>query len=159
MADKKSGGTFIPRELSESPAYIALSGFAPQLLVLIFNKRIFQQHGRKGKDKRVCINADAINITYTEFKTKFGVPHPRLTRGIDQLLEKGFIEIAHYGGAFRKDKSVFALSDKWRIWQPGTCFQTRPSVVKKGYQNHRKKITANETVPIHTNETVPITAN
>lgn len=79
----KSGGTFIKREMLESEAYLSLNGFAPQLLKLILLKRQFANHGRKGKEKRLCVNCDKLNITYAEFKNRFGITQPRMTRAID----------------------------------------------------------------------------
>jgi len=121
----KSGGTFIERELFESKAYLALKGFAPQLLTLVLGKRQFKMEGRRGKQKRVCINCGCLNITYTEFKNSYGISQPKMTRAIDQLLAKGFISRVHPGGAYRKDKAVFSLSTNWIIWQVGTVFESR----------------------------------
>lgn len=136
----KNGGTFITREIYESPAYNALGGFAPQLLIHILGKRQFETHGRKGKQKRVCVNCDKLNITYMEFKNGYGISQPRMTRAIDQLLEKGFITIVYPGGTFRQDKAVFALPDNWVIWQPGTVFETRNREgVKRGFCKPKKQ--------------------
>jgi hypothetical protein len=89
---KASPGTWVEKELWESKAYCSLKGFAPQLLLFFFGKRQFQTHGRTGKQTRICVNCDKINLTYVEMK-KYGISQPRLTRAIDQLLEKGFISV------------------------------------------------------------------
>jgi hypothetical protein len=137
----KAGGTFIERELFESKAYLSLKGFAPQLLTLILGKRQFKVEGRKGKQKRVCINCDSLNITYTEFKNEYGISQPKMTRAIDQLLEKGFISIMHPGGAFRKDKAVYSLSTNWIIWQTGTIFESRKKeTIKRGFCKPKEKL-------------------
>ena len=122
---KLAPGTWIERDRFESKAYLALTGFAPQLLTLILAKRQFENHGRKGKQKRICINCDKLNITYTEFKNKYGISQPRMTRAFDQLLAKGFLSIVYPGGTYRQDKAVYALSNNWVIWQPGMVFETR----------------------------------
>jgi len=135
----KSGGTFIEREMLESEAYLSLKGFAPQLLSLILLKRQFQNHGRKGKQKRICINCDKLNITYTEFDNKYGITQPRMTRAIDQLLAKGFLTIVNPGGAYRQDKAIYALSDKWLFWKPGIVLETREKEdLKRGYCKPKK---------------------
>ena len=89
---KLSPGTWVERELFQSPAFLSLSGFAPQLLIHILGKRQFSRIGRKGKEKRFCTNCDSLNITYTEYQ-KLGISQPRLTRALNQLLEKGFITV------------------------------------------------------------------
>lgn len=109
----------------QSKAFLALGGFAPQLLILVLAKRQFEKRGRRGKEKWVLVNGDKINITYPEFKNRYRITQPRLTRAIDQLLAKGFLSIIRPGGTFRQDKAVFALSDNWVIWQPGMTFESR----------------------------------
>ena len=139
MAKYKSGGTFIEREMLESEAYLSLKGFAPQLLTLILLKRQFKNHGRKNRQKRICINCDNLNITYTEFKNKYGITQPRMTRSIDQLLSKGFLSIVNPGGAYKQDKAIYALSNNWVIWHPGMVFESRErESVERGFCNPKK---------------------
>ena len=121
----KSGGTFIEREMLESEAYLSLKGFAPQLLSLILLKRQFQNHGRKGKQKRVCINCDNITMTYIELKKKYRITQPRATRAFDQLLEKGFLCVVNPGGGYQRDKAIYSLSNNWTIWHNGCSFNER----------------------------------
>lgn len=150
-------GTWFEREMFESKAFIALRGFAPQLLVLFLAKRHFENHAlKKGKIKRVCVNCDSIYFTYIEAKQKYGVTKARFTRAIDELLAKGFIAIVHRGGAYQKDKTIYGLSDKWLNWQPKMVFEVRQKEsVKRGFCDPKTEI-AHETVPIHSHETVPI---
>jgi len=141
MAKYKSRpGTWIEREMFESNAYLSLTGFAPQLLILIMGKRQFITHGRKGKEKRVCTNCDKINITYIEFKNKYGITQPRMTRAIDQLLAKGFLAIVNPGGTYRQDKAIYSLSNNWVIWQPGVLFEVREKEsVERGFCKPKKQ--------------------
>ena len=126
--------------MTESQAYIALKGFAPQLLTLVFGKRQYEKQGRKGKEKWICINGDSINITYAEFGRKYAITQPRLTRAIDDLLEKGFLSRVYPGGMCRHDKASFSLIDKWMLWRPGVVFETREKeLVKRGFCKPRKK--------------------
>ena len=138
--NKLPPGTWIEREMFESEAYLALTGFSPQLLTLILAKRQFENHGRKGKQRRICINCDKLNITYTEFKNKHGITQPKMTRAIDQLLEKGFLSRIYPGGTYRQDKAVFALSSNWIIWKPGMVFETRDREnVNRGFCKAKKQ--------------------
>jgi len=121
---KAAPGTWVEKELWESKSYCSLRGFAPQLLLHFFGKRQFHTQGRSGKQKRVCVNCKNINLTYVEMQ-RYGIKQPRVTRAIDQLLEKGFISIVNPGGGYNKDKATYALIDKWRIWSPGACFEKR----------------------------------
>ena len=133
-------GTWVEREMFESTAFLSLKGFAPQLLILILGKRQFITYGRKGKQKRICTNCDKINITYTEFKNKYEITQPRMTRAIDQLLEKGFLSIIYQGGTYRQDKAIYSLSDNWIIWQPGMEFEKRKREgVDRGFCRSKKQ--------------------
>jgi len=138
--NKLPPGTWIEREMFESKAYLSLSGFAPQLLTLILGKRQFIKVGRKGKEKRVCINCDKINITYVEFKNRYGISQPRLTRAKKDLLAKGFIATVYRGGTYRQDKGIYALSDKWIIWQPGMVFEEwKKESIERGFCKPKKQ--------------------
>ena len=153
---KAPPGTWVERETFESMAFLALKGFAPQLLILFLAKRRFDQTGRKGKKKRVCTNCESIIFTYVEAKEKYGITKSRFSRAIDELLAKGFITIIHHGGSYKQDKTVYGLSENWRHWQPGTVFEVRErETVKRGFCKPNKKVTL-ETVPIHSHENVPI---
>jgi len=133
------GKIWIDRAMIESRAYLSLSGFSPQLLTLVFGKRQFEKQGRRGKGKWVLINGDNINITYAEFKKKYGITQPKLTRAIDQLLEKGFLTVVRPGGTYRHDKAVYALSDNWILWKPGLTFQKRErEAVRRGFCEPKK---------------------
>lgn len=146
MAYKKRGaklpaGTWVERDLMRSKAFLSLKGFGPQLLVLFLAKRnreaITDRKGVKGKE---WTNLDNLRMTYAELES-LGITKPRVTRGIDELLTKGFIEIRHHGGGYKQDCSVYALSHEWKFWLPGmVCFK-REQDVKRGYQGqHKKKV-------------------
>ena len=96
-------GTWVERELFLSKAFWALKGAAPQMLIYIFGKR---QRGEirdhKGNKRTDWINLNRITLPYKELenlftdpvtKQKSGITQPRITRAIDQLLAKGFLEI------------------------------------------------------------------
>jgi len=129
-------GTFVERDLFESPAFLALGSVAPQMLIYFLGKRKFQQPNKKSKT-RICVNEDNLTLTYIECE-KLGITQPRATRGFDELLAKGFITIKHHGGSYKKDKNTYALSNQWMLWRKGTVFEKRPKAVKRGFQNAYK---------------------
>jgi len=126
-------GTFVERDLFESPAFIALSGVAPQMLIYLLGKRDFRKPGKKIQ-VRTCVNEDNLKFSYIELY-KLGITQPRGTRGFDELLAKGFITIKHHGGGGQKDQTVYSLSNRWLLWRKGTVFEKRPQVMKRGFQN------------------------
>jgi hypothetical protein len=127
-------GTFVERDLFESPAFVALSGVAPQMLIYILGKREFPKIGKT----RICVNSDEIKLSYIELK-KLRITQPRATRGFDELLAKGFIRIEHHGGGCQKDQSIYSLSNQYLLWKKGKVFSARPDVLKKGFQNSKQR--------------------
>ncbi len=129
-------GTFVERDLFESPAFIALGGVAPQMLIYFLGKRHFRKPHKNSKT-RTCVNETDLKFSYIELQ-KLGITQPRGTRGFDELLAKGFITIKHRGGGFQKDQTVYALSNQWQFWKKGKVFEERQRVMKRGFQNARK---------------------
>jgi len=141
---KFKAGTWVEKELFTSRAYLSLTGFAPQLLVLFLGKR----------DRRndQFVNLHNLTMTYAELENiynrgnrnlmnekKDGISRPRIIRAIDDLLAKGFIEIMHQGGAYKQDKTIFALIDDWRFWHKGLVFRNRPKDTRtRGYRKPKK---------------------
>lgn len=155
---KVSPGTWVERDLFESKAFMALKGFAPQLLIILLGKRRFTVIGKKGHEKRNCLNCGSIIFTYIEAEKKYGVSKPRLTRAFDELLAKGFLTIKYQGGGYKQDKSIYGLVEKWRLWRPGmTLEQRKKELLQRGYRKPNKK--SNVTyinVPLHSHENVPL---
>jgi hypothetical protein len=135
-SSKEAPGTYIHRDLYQSKAFIALKGVAPQLLILIMGKRRFE--GVDGK--KTCVNTDNIPFTYIEAKKEYGITQPRFTRGIDHLLAKGFITVKHRGGAYHQDKTIYGLSEYWRLWRPGSIVEERLiNNCQRGFRKPKKK--------------------
>ena len=173
---KSKPGTWVERDVYMSRAFLELSGFGPQLLVLLLGKR------RIDRETNECTNRDKITMTYAELenihnrgmsngmkrligigeenRTKDGVSRPRISRAFDELLAKGFIQIIFHGGAYKHDKSVYGFTDEWRYWKLGQVVRIREKETRtKGFLNkYKKPIVANVSVPIHTDVSVPIHA-
>ena len=132
---KKPSGTWLERKLFQSQAYFALGGCAPQLLTIFMGKRQFEKFpAKKGRDNLFCANGNSLTFTYLEAEKSYGITKSRFSRGIDELLAKGFISIVRSGGAYQQDKTVYALSDRWERWAPGHVFEERPRVkITRGF--------------------------
>ena len=149
-------GTWVERELFESKAFIALRGVAPQVLILFLARRWFDKIGHKGKEKRVCTNCHSIYFSYIEAEKKFGITKSRFSRALGDLLAKGFIDVVHKGGGYQQDKSIYALSDNWLRWRPGSVFEKRKKEsVQRGFCKPKKEKSTFKIIPIHDNEIAP----
>lgn len=133
--NRKPPGTWLEREMFHSPAYFALTGCAPQLLTVFMGKRDFERLPvKKGRNNLVCINCQELTFTYIEAEKSYGITKSRFIKGIDNLLAKGFISIVHHGGGYQQDKTVYALSDRWKRWRPSIVFEVRPKVtITRGF--------------------------
>jgi hypothetical protein len=137
---KDGGGTYLERRMFQSKAFLSLQGSAAQLLILFLGKRNFDQIGKKRSKKYVCVNSESITFTYIEAEKKFGFTKPRFLRAIDELLEKGFIEIKYQGGGYKRDKTVYALSTRWTFWTPGTvCQRRQKDPVSRGFRRPKRR--------------------
>jgi hypothetical protein len=136
--------TMLDSEMFLHPAFLTLNGFSTSLLILFLGKRKFENvKTRKGeKARKVCVNGDNLTMTYKELEAEpFEFSRSQINRGIDTLLARGFIEIKHHGGGYQKDKTIYALSDKWRLWAPGKIIYQRSKDAKRGYQGKRSGVT------------------
>jgi hypothetical protein len=137
-------------EIYESKAFWHLGGTAAQVLIIIMSKRRMERvAGKKTKKKTwVCINPDELCFTYVEALEKFGINKVRFTRAIDALLAKGFIRQTHQGGAYKRDKSTYALSEAYVMWKPDTVIEKRAAsdTVSRGYCKPDRKISTIENV-------------
>jgi hypothetical protein len=134
------GGTFLLTKLYLSPAFISLGSCAKQMLIMLYGKRQFgTRKDRKGKKVFERTDNNQLILTYKELEA-IGFTQPRATRGIDELLCKGFISIYRKGGAYDKDKSIYSLEDDYLRWRPeDDPIRVRPQdPIKRGFCKPKK---------------------
>jgi len=145
--------TSIETDMIISRAFMSLNGSCKNLLLLFLLKRKLKFH--KGKVP-ICINPDEICMTYKELENSPFNWHPeKIRRCKKTLLVRGFIKIVHQGGAYKKDKTIYGLSDNWCTWEPGKDFSSKKKDVKRGYQD--KGFGAVKTISTHKNVSHPHT--
>ena len=157
---KKNGygtGTFIEARMFLSEAYLSLgqpgscpsvSSVSVQILTMLLGKRQFGEiKDHKGRKVKERVDDNKFTLTYKEItsygsridkngnRVKGTITQPKATRAIDELLAKGFIKIAEYGGAYEKHKSKYSLVDDWKNWKAGdTPIRSREKDRRRGYQ-------------------------
>jgi hypothetical protein len=102
----------IPRRMHRSPAYRKLTANSIFVLMEFLYRRQFVFLGKAKKP--VIKNNGEIVFTYAEAEDKFGIPRSTFKRAIDQLVDLGFIDIAHHGGGMLKDCSKYGISERWK---------------------------------------------
>lgn len=133
---------FVSKRMVRSRAFIALNGTAKTVLFLFLTKRIMKPIKKNGRTTSwIILNNGEIEFTYIEAEEKYGISKKQFAHALDVLVEKGFIDITHQGGAYRRDKSLYSISERWRKYgKPDfeeACRDKDP--VARGYRkpNHR----------------------
>lgn len=124
--------TNIERDMVISKAFLTLNGTCKNVLMIFLLKR--KMSYKKGRNP-ICKNPDEICLTYKELTSEPFNLHPQqVTRAIKTLLARGFFKVVHQGGAYKKDKTEYGISDNWRIWKPEMDFSPKKKDIKRGYQ-------------------------
>ena len=81
-------------------------------------------------------------MSYREAKKLFGFAYSTMARAITQLVEYGFIDIAHQGVASSKDFSRYAISERWKDYGTEKFIeQTRQKDTRKlGFASRKLKV-------------------
>ncbi len=107
---------FISRRMHRNPAFRKLNASSIFVLLEFLSRRQLKQvptrAGRK-KDWIISNNGEII-FTYDDAWEKFRMHRSTFCRSISQLVELGFIDIAHHGGGMMKDASKYGISERWR---------------------------------------------
>ena len=149
---------FIERDIVRSRAWLSLGGIAPQVYTIFRAK--CQNERPKGCCNWKIINNGQIYFPYSEAK-KYGITAPRFCRAIDDLIEKGLIDVTETGMGVHKIQSLYAISERWRSYgEPMfvSAKRSKPPISNMGFRRGHtftpKKKSSNENVTVSTNENV-----
>lgn len=106
----------VDRVMLLSEVFRGLSSTAKNVLFdFLMMRKMVKQKSTRGS-KTVCVNNGELQYCY-DTALKKGIPKQTFKRAIDQLIERGFIDIAHHGSGGRKgDKSLYSVVENWRKW-------------------------------------------
>jgi len=130
------------KELRESQAFRSLTKTA--LLVLLdFHGKVTKTRAKVGRKKEYRItNNGKILYSYSEAE-KRGITRATFRNAIDQLVEKGFLDVTHSGGGYDGDFSKYALSNRWRAHKKTyfiECRRPKDQRQGRGFQKKKKLI-------------------
>jgi hypothetical protein len=130
---------FVDREMHRSKAFQELSKATVVLLFEFYYRRKLEQ---RGGDWVITNNAQ-ITFSYREAKRKFGFSPSTMARGISQLVQYGFVDIAHQGICTSKDSSRYGISQRWKDYGTEKFIeQTRKKDMRKlGFAAPKRKKT------------------
>jgi hypothetical protein len=138
----KSSHTWIERRLIETKAFQSLkSRAAYRVLSIFWLKRQCAKVGRKSKKKWDVTNNGEITFYYNEAKKKCHISEATFMDAIDELREKGFVDIAQSGAGLYKSANLYELSDRWKLYgtQEYKPPEPRPKgPINRGFQKGNK---------------------
>ncbi|MBT3922175.1 MAG: hypothetical protein HOF21_06320 [Nitrospina sp.] len=126
--DPEERTMFIDRYLHRTKAFQGLSKAAITLLFEFLYRRKLEYDN----EKWVITNNAEIILSYRYVKKLFGFSHSTTARCLSQLVERGFIDIAHQGTANARDCSRYAISDRWK------AFGTKKFIEQKRQKDTRR---------------------
>ena len=133
----------VEREMLESKAFLSLNGSAIKVLCVLLGRRQFariKSRLTRKKEDWVCTNNGQIEFTYKDAERRLGFNISRFKRALDQLVDRGFIDISHHGGGLYGDRSKYAISERWRKYGTSEFKGVPPRRVRKiGFRGRSKK--------------------
>lgn len=128
---RKWRNIWIELGLLESKAFLALkTATAHKVLAIFWKKRQMVQVGRRGKEQWDIANNGMIVFTYIEAEKDYGISPGAFKKAIDELREKGFIDITATGMGVHKVTTLYSIGDRWRKF--GTPEYQPPKARPKG---------------------------
>lgn len=138
----KSDVMCFERGVLKSKAFQELTGKAVHMLFIFLSMRQLTRKPRARKGRRESwqiTNNGKIVFPYRDGE-EYGITPDQFRRGLDQLIDKGFIDVSHQGGGLLGDVSKYAICERWRKY--GTdSFLNRPRqrrCPQVGYQKKHK---------------------
>jgi hypothetical protein len=101
-------------DMLESEAVLGLSGKAMWVLLRFLQKRTWRNtKGRKGG--MPVYDNGGLSFPYSEAES-YGISTAQFYRILKILVERGFLNPEHRGGAYGRDYSTYRLSERWRMF-------------------------------------------
>ena len=98
-------GIYLKPEIYESYAFLSLGRNAIKILIAMI-------------DYNQTEMTDEIKLSYGVLEEIYKIGRSSIPKAINELKEKGFIDITHRGGSGQKDKNEYRLIDDYLNWEP-----------------------------------------
>jgi hypothetical protein len=138
----------------KSPAWLSLVGVATHVYLLFRCKCQWSNRRRKpgGRDAWTITNNGELEFTYAEAKKKYGITKGQFVRALDQLIDRGFLDVAATGMGVFKAKTLYSISYRWQHWGTDAFDKAeRPaaSIRNCGFKPGNKIWEKSKAMPIH----------
>lgn len=129
-------GIFLEAELLRSEAFRGLSRWGLQVYLVFLSKRVIVKQKRKESrsNRGIIANNGEITFCYSEAE-KMNICRREFRNAIDELIDKGFIDLTHQGAGGRsRDKSLYHLGNRWKLWNTPAFVPTKNPRIKDTIQ-------------------------
>jgi hypothetical protein len=86
------------------------------VLGIFWTKRQMEKVGRRGRERWEITNNAEIEFTYAEAEKKYGISAGSFRKAIDELCDKGFIDIEATGMGVLKVTTYYSVSERWKLY-------------------------------------------
>ena len=120
-------GIYLESDLLNSAAFRSLSRWGLHAYMGFLSRRVMVKSKNKSRaDSRLIANNGQIVYCYSTAE-QVGIPRREFRNAIDELIDRGFIDINHQGAGGRsRDMTTYFIADRWRKWStPG--YQPTPN--------------------------------
>ena len=112
---RQSPFTLLDKGMQASKAFDGLTLSALKVLLWFLSKGIVRNRKEgKGVTRFIENNGD-IRFTFEEAAAR-GIPRASFNRAIRDLIDRGFLSIAHQGSGLHRDANRYHLDDRWHKW-------------------------------------------
>ena len=95
------------------------------------------QVGRAGKKRWEIENNGEITFSYKEAMRMYDISYSAFRNAIDELREKGFLDVVAPGAGVHKVKNLYSLSDRWKLYGTPQYEKPKPrpqGPINRGFQ-------------------------
>ena len=112
---RQSPFTLLEKNLQNSRAFLDLS--RTSIIVLLkFLGLCYIKNATVGKERvRIVTNNGQLRLTFEEAE-KMGLSRASFNRAIRELIDHGFLSIAHQGSGLHRDANLYHLDCRWAKW-------------------------------------------
>ena len=130
----------LEQAMVKSAVWIGLGATAKAVFLLFRCKCRWENYqGKKGKNRVPDLaNNGEIVFTYDEALEKYGISDKRFTRALDELIGKGFIDVAATGAGTFKATTFYSMSQRWRLHGTPDFVEKKRPRRSKGYPGFKK---------------------
>ena len=135
---KPSSVIVLELRLVKSAVWVSLSGTAKAVYLLFRTKcKMGRPPGKPGKRSWMILNNGQLIFSYREARNKYGITASRFRRALDELIEKGFIDVEATGMGVHKVATQYSLSERWQDYGTSTFREAKrpqPSIANPGFK-------------------------